>query len=124
MPLYPPPATFAAGLSVTGGSVILTPNIPLVVNGNVDISGPGYGLMVAEGANAKQGTATLNGTTAVVVSNTSVTASSRIQLTVNTPGGTVGSPYVSATAAGTSFSIKSTNAADSSTVAYLITEPG
>ena len=94
------------------------------VAGEVDITAPGKGLAVAEGSNAKQGTATLNGTTAVVVSNTSVTASSRIFLTINTPGGTPGSPYVSARTAGTSFSIKSTGASDTSTVAYEIFEPG
>lgn len=96
----------------------------MTVTGNLDISTAGAGLKVAEGSNAKQGTAVLNGTTAVVVSNTSVTANSRIHLTINAPGGTPASPYVSARTAGTSFSIKSTGAADTSTVAYLITEPG
>jgi hypothetical protein len=95
-----------------------------VTGGNVDIATAGNGLAVAEGSNAKQGTAVLNGTTAVVVANTSVTANSRIFLTINTPGGTPASPYVSARSAGTSFSIKSTGASDTSTVAYLITEPG
>jgi len=51
-----------------------------------DIASAGQGLKVAEGSNAKQGTAVLNGTTAVVVGNTSVTANSRIFLTINTPG--------------------------------------
>jgi hypothetical protein len=92
--------------------------------GNFDAHNAGTGLKVAEGSNAKQGTAVLNGTTAVVVSNTSVTANSRIFLTINTPGGTVASPYVSAVSAGVSFSIKSTGASDTSTVAYEIIEPG
>jgi hypothetical protein len=106
----------------TGGSdtpVTITP-----ATGTIDISLAGGGLRVAEGANAKQGTAVLNGTTAVVVTNTSVTANSRIFLTINTPAGTPGSPYVSAVVAATSFSIKSTGAADTSTVAYEIFEPG
>lgn len=92
--------------------------------GQVDVSTAGAGLQVAEGSNAKQGTLTLNGTTAVVVSNTSVTANSRIFLTINLGSGTVGSPYVSARTAGTSFSVKSTTVGDVSTVAYEIIEPG
>lgn len=96
----------------------------MLVAGNVDITAVGTGLQVAEGSNAKQGTAVLNGTTAVVVANTSVTATSRIFLSIQTPGGTPASPYVFARTAGTSFSIKSTGATDTSTVAYLITEPG
>ena len=74
------------------------------------IETPGKGLCISEGANAKMGTATLNGTTAVTISTTAVTAGSRIFLTIQQPGGTVGSPYVSARTAGTSFQIKSTDA--------------
>jgi hypothetical protein len=91
---------------------------------NYDNTTAGAGIQIKEGSNCKQGTATLNGTTAVVVSNTSVTSSSRIFLTIQTPNGTPASPYVSARTAGTSFSIKSTGASDTSTVAYFITEPG
>lgn len=80
------------------------------------------GLRVFEGSNAKQGVATLVGGT-VTVANTSVTAASRIMLTVNAPGGTVGTPYVSARVAGASFTISSTSGADTSTVAYQIFEP-
>jgi hypothetical protein len=87
------------------------------------VESAGNGYQVKEGANCKQGTATLNGTTEVTVSTNVVTASSRIFLTINAPGGTPGSPYVSSRSAGTSFGIKSTNAADSSTVAYEIFEP-
>jgi hypothetical protein len=56
---------------------------------NVDIAVAGQGLRVAEGSNAKQGTAVLV-TGAKVVSNTSVTANSRILLTSNADGGTPG----------------------------------
>jgi hypothetical protein len=76
----------------------------------------------SETANMAQGVATLAAGT-VTVANTSVTATSRIHLTVQTPGGTVGSPYVSARTAGTSFTITSTSGTDTSTVAYLICEP-
>lgn len=82
----------------------------------------GRGLQVAEGANAKSGTSVLVGGT-VVVSNTSVTANSRIQLTSQVDGGTPGFLRVSARTAGTSFTITSSNGADTSTVAWFIVEP-
>lgn len=70
------------------------------------------------------GTITMNGTTAVAVSNTQVTAASQIMLSIQTPAGSgPGLPYVSARTAGTSFSVKSMVAADTSTVAYQISEP-
>ncbi len=101
----------------------------IIVNGQLqssaDIAGVGQGLKVAEGSNAKQGTVTMNGTTAVTVANTSVTANSRIFLTVQSPGGvTPGMPYVAGRTAGTSFQVKSAVASDNSVVAYEIIEPG
>lgn len=89
----------------------------------VDVSTAGFGLQVKEGSNCKQGTAALVAGT-VTVANTSVTANSRILLTTQTPGGTAGFLVVSARVAGTSFTILSSNAADTSTVAYEIFEPG
>lgn len=87
-------------------------------------AGPaGFGLRVAEGANAKQGTAVLVAGT-VVVANTSVTANSRIFLTSQADGGTPGFLRVSARVAGTSFTILSSSNTDTSTVAYEIFEPG
>lgn len=83
------------------------------------------GITVKEGANAKQGTATLVAGT-VTVSNTSVTANSRIQLTVQSLG-TVTRPAavgITARVAGTSFTITSGDATDTSVVAYEIFEPG
>jgi hypothetical protein len=103
-------------LQVFGSSAFLA--------GLLDIDVAGSGLQVAEGANAKQGTAVANGTTAVAVPNTSVTANSRIFLGCATPGGTPGALYVSSVTPGTGFSFKSTNAADTSTIAYEIFEPG
>ncbi len=91
--------------------------------GDIDLATAGKGLRVAEGTNAKQGTATLVAGT-VTVANTSVTANSRIFLTAQNNSGTVGSVSVSARTAGTSFTIKSTSAADTSLVAYEIFEPG
>lgn len=82
----------------------------------------GKGLRVKEGSNAKMGVSTLVAGT-VVVSNTSVTANSRIFLTIQTPGGTPGDVRVSARTAGTSFTILSSSGTDTSVVAWLILEP-
>ncbi|MBI0293309.1 hypothetical protein JBE04_02040 [Streptomyces sp. PRKS01-29] len=86
------------------------------------IATAGRGLMVAEGSNAKMGTATLSAGSATV-SNTSVTSSSRIFLTCQTPGGTAGFLRVSARTAGTSFTITSSSGSDTSVVAWMIVEP-
>ncbi|MEU1037688.1 hypothetical protein [Streptomyces sp. NPDC005907] len=89
---------------------------------DVAIRTAGKGLQVKEGTNAKSGTVTLVAGTATV-SNTSVTATSRIQLTSQADGGTPGWLRVSARTAGTSFTITSSSASDTSTVAYFIVEP-
>lgn len=86
----------------------------------LDVVGTGH--YVKEGTNATMGSATLVGGT-VTVNTTKVTANSRIYLTNNANGGTVGAVYVSARTAGTSFTITSTSGTDTSTVAWLIVEP-
>lgn len=83
----------------------------------------GAGLKVKEGLNCKQGTAVLVAGVAVV-SNTAVTASSRIMLTSQVDGGTPGFVRVSTRTAGTSFTITSSSVVDISTVGYHIFEPG
>lgn len=90
---------------------------------DLDVNTSGHGLRVAEGSNAKQGTATLAAGT-VTVSNTAVTANSRIFLTSQADGGTPGFVRVSARVAGTSFTITSSSGTDTSTIAYEIIEPG
>lgn len=91
--------------------------------GNIDITVAGQGLRVAEGSNAKQGIATLAGGT-VTVANTNITANSRIMITCQVPGGVSGFLRISARTAGTSFTILSSNALDTSQVGYEIFEPG
>lgn len=81
----------------------------------------GKTVRVKEGTNAKMGTVTLNGTTAVTVSTTAVTSTSRIFLGFVTPAGTPGAPYVSAKTVGTSFQVKSV-AGDTSLIAWWIVE--
>lgn len=77
---------------------------------------------VAEGANGNMGIATLAAGT-VTVSNTRVTANSRIFLTNQVLGGTAGFLRISARTAGTSFVITSSSGTDTSQVAWLILEP-
>jgi hypothetical protein len=89
----------------------------------LNLGSAGGGVAIKEGTNARMGVATLNGTTAVTINNTSVTATSRILLTIQAPTGTPGSAYVSARTAGTSFAVKSTSASDTSVVAWVIFEP-
>lgn len=82
------------------------------------------GLAVKEGTNAKQGTSTLASGT-VTVTNTAVTASSRIFLTIQSLG-TVTAPKpiaVTAKTAATSFVITSSDNTDTSVVAWEIFEP-
>jgi len=90
---------------------------------DLDIATAGRGLQIKEGANARMGTATLAGGT-VVVANTSVTVNTRIFLTAFTNGAAPGALRVSARTAGTSFTITSTSATDTSVVAWLLVEPG
>lgn len=93
---------------------------PTITVGDINMVGD---LIIDEGTNRIMGTATLSSGT-VTVNTTKVTANSRIFLTIN--GGTltnVGTPYVSARNAGTSFTITSTNSSDASDVAWIIIEP-
>jgi len=80
------------------------------------------GVKVLESANGKQGVAVLAAGT-VTVANTSITASSRIFLTSQIDGGAVGFLRVSARVVAASFTITSSSATDTSTVAYEIFEP-
>lgn len=82
----------------------------------------GNGIQIKSKSNGRIGTATLVGGT-VTVSNTSVTASTVIMLTIQTPGGTLGSVYVASRVNGTSFTINSTSVIDTSVVGYVLIEP-
>jgi hypothetical protein len=93
--------------------------------GDVSVRSAGNGLQVSEvGGGAKQGVTTLVAG-AKVVANANVTASSRIFLTVQSLG-TVTAPKavaVTARTVGTSFTITSADATDTSVVAWEIFEP-
>ncbi|MEU3289887.1 right-handed parallel beta-helix repeat-containing protein [Streptomyces longwoodensis] len=109
----------------------LTASKPNALNGTVNRIDPaGDGAVVFAGRTvvpsggnaARMGTAVLAGGTATVTT-TAIGASSVVMLTVQTPGGTVGSPYVNTRTANTSFVIKSTSASDTSTVGWRILDP-
>lgn len=89
---------------------------------DINIGTVGSGFRVKEGANGKQGVATLVAGT-VTVANTAVTANSRFQLTAQDNNST-GALRISARVAGTSFTITSSNAADTGVVAFNFNEPG
>jgi hypothetical protein len=92
-----------------------------LLTGNLALNTAGTGIQVKEGSNARSGTVALVGGV-VTVSNTSVSANTRIQLTSQADGGTPGFLRVSARTAGTNFIITSSNALDTSTVAYFLVE--
>ncbi len=92
-----------------------------VTGGDLKIATAGNGLDVKGGANCKVGTSVLVAG-AVTVSNTSVTANSRIFVCGKTDGGTVGFHRVTAQTAGVSFVITSSNALDTSTISWFIVE--
>jgi len=66
-----------------------------------------------------QGTTTLN-TGAATVAISTITSTSRIFLTIQSPGGTPGAVYVNTITAGTGFTIRSTSSTDASLVAWMI----
>ncbi|MEV4335772.1 glycosyl hydrolase family 28-related protein [Streptomyces sp. NPDC049590] len=119
--------TDAGTVSTVLGLTAVTPN---ALSGTANRLDPGDGSVVLAGRSvvpsggtaARMGTAVLAAGT-VTVNTTAVTATSVIVLTIQTPGGTVGAPYVNARTAGTSFTIKSTSASDTSTVGWRILDP-
>ena len=135
-----------AGTGLTGTALALTAGNANTINGGVQSANItwtnqqafsvspvfGAGIRVSEGANAKQGTATLILGT-VTVANTSVTATSRIFLTrqVLNASTAMGELAVSSRVPGTSFTITSYTAGavttlvtDLSTVCWLMNEVG
>lgn len=102
----------------------LTTDGILTVGSSLKVTTAGKTLFIKEGTNAKMGTAIL-AAGAVTVSTTAVTSTSRILLTVQSLG-TVTTPTavaVTARTAGTSFTITSAGATDTSTVAWVMFEP-
>jgi len=116
-------ATTEPSVAALNGSFIWNFAGKTKFSGSVALPFVGSGIEIKEGTNATMGLSTLSAGT-VTVSTTKVTANSRIQCTTN--GGTltnVGTVYISARTAGTSFTISSLNLLDSSDVAWVIFEP-
>lgn len=88
--------------------------------GNFSLTSGSSVMMKSGGFTARIGQSTLVAGT-VTVSNTTVTANTRIFLTVSTVGGTPGS-LRTAKSAGTSFTISSSNVAETSTVDWFMIE--
>jgi hypothetical protein len=104
-------------------------NLAVQTSGGTMIVGPGTagaGLRVSSTgtimSRVKFGTAVLVGGT-VTVSDSTVTASTVIDLTGNVDGGTPGWHRVSARSIGSSFTITSSSGTDTSTVGYVMYEP-
>lgn len=111
---------FAVAGSDTDVSMQLQAQGSGVIFSNNPISGFA-GFRSSEAANGKQGVATLVAGT-VTVSNTSITANSRIMLTAQ-DNNTVGSLRISARTVSTDFTITSSLNTDTGVVAYEIFEP-
>ena len=94
----------------------------LMDTGDVILGTIGDGIQIKEGSNARMGVSTLVAGT-VTVSNTSVTASSRIFASANTTSTGHGALSIENITAGVSFDIVSTNVLDDASVAWLIIEP-
>jgi hypothetical protein len=101
--------------TTTWGGVQLPAAAPTGANQTILSNGSGGS---SWGTLSTRGTATLTSGT-VTVANTSITAASKILLTAQ-DNNTTGALRISARIAGTSFTITSSNAADSGVVAYEI----
>lgn len=113
-------ATMFASPTFTGTAAAAA----ISMSGDLSIGTAGKGTLLKEGANAKMGAVVLVAGTATVAT-TKVTANSRIILTAQVLG-TVTAPKplaVTARTAATSFVITSSDATDTSTVAWMIVEP-
>ena len=108
--------SLSAGTTVTAtlGNVTAT-------NGNLVAGTAGNGLVIRTGNNARIGLATLIGGT-ITIANTSYTANSRLFLTMVSPGGSPGFPYLGSSTPGVNFVIASTSGTDTSTYAWMLVE--
>lgn len=104
-------------LTVSGSAGDVTVN-----TGDLTVNTAGKGLKLKEGSNARMGVATLVAGT-VTVSNTSVTANTRILTARQGLSGTPGGISIGTVTPGTSFVINSSNATDASVILWVLIEP-
>lgn len=110
------------GLAANTTKVLDWTSAVVNVTANLSLTTAGNKLLVKEGSNAAMGASTLVAGT-VTVSNTLVTANSRIFLTGQNSSGTHGELTISARVVGTSFTITSSILTDTRSIAWLIVEP-
>lgn len=117
-----------ATVSGTNSSILVASGDARLANGNLHLATAGNKINIATGSNASIGTATLSSGT-ITISTTAVTTNSKIFLTLNTPGGTLGIAYSAPAASivnGTSFVINAVDNAgavvntDTSTINWWI----
>jgi len=105
------------------GSTARTTRLVINDSGQVEIKTLSRGLSVTEGANAKQGTCTMIAG-ACLVSNTAITATSRLFYNYQAPCSTsIGTIYEIGRNASANFTLRNTNGANACTIAYEIFEP-
>lgn len=121
--LFADPAGQAIAAQAFGPrSAFWAPGPAIITGGDVIVNTLGRGVNIREGTNARMGIATLVAGT-VTVSNTAVTANSRILLSGQDSSGAHGELTISARTAGTNFTITSSSGTDTRNVAWLIFEP-
>jgi len=100
-------------LTATLGAITAT-------NGNLVLGTAGNKLSIATGANASIGVSGALAASAVTVTTTAVTASSKIFITRAAAAGTLGNLSIGTITAGVSFTITTDNVLDTSTVNWII----
>lgn len=95
-----------------------------LLNGNLRLNTAGKGLQIKTGSNARAGTSTLTSGT-VTVSNSSVTSNTIVLLTIQSLGTVAAAKAIAVTArtSGTSFTITSADATDTSVIGWMLVEP-
>lgn len=128
---FPATLPVASGVNLTGVAKTSTANAltgdQTVSSGDLVAATAGRGLRVKEGANARMGTATLTAGS-VTISNTSINANTRVQLTRAAAAGIRGFLTVGIVTAGASFVVRAEDSAgslvaDTSSVNWLLIEP-
>lgn len=107
------------GIGIPFGSA---PAYKLEVRGDIGLQTIGTGFRVAEGSNAKMGTATLSSGLATV-STTAVGANSRIFLTARATANPLNAICETNRVNGTSFQVRSASNTDGNAVSWLIFDP-
>lgn len=109
------------GATTLNQAALFTGDVGLT-SGNLLINTAGKGISIKSGSNARIGTGTLSGGTATI-SNSSVTANTRVFLQDTTSGGLTNVGVLTAvTTAGTGFVVTSTIALDTSTFNWFLVE--